>query len=128
VHYKRLIHRIHTGRNLGEPFVVYGGPANAPVPTNFAEVRFPGDRRNCTKCHVEGANEIPLPDGVLPTQMPQTDGTMKPLPPITSACVACHTKEAAKAHMDAQTPAGRESCTVCHGRGRDFSVEKVHRR
>ena len=129
VHYKRLIHRIHTGRNLGEPFVVYGGPAAAPVPTNFAEVRFPGDRRNCTKCHEKGANEIPLPAGVLPTQIAQADGTMKPLPPIMSACVACHTQEPAKAHMEAQVAAvGRESCVVCHGVGREFSVEKVHRR
>ncbi len=126
---KRLIHRIHTGRNLGEPFIVYGGPAAAPVPTNFGEIRFPGDRRNCTKCHEQGANEIPLPDGVLPTQIPQADGTVKALTPIMSACVACHTKEPAKAHMEAQIAAvGRESCVVCHGVGREFSVEKVHRR
>ncbi|TMA12185.1 MAG: OmcA/MtrC family decaheme c-type cytochrome [Deltaproteobacteria bacterium] len=129
VHYKRLIHRIHTGRNLGEPFIVYGGPAAKPVPTNFAEIRFPGDRRNCTKCHEKGANEIPLADGVLPTAMPQADGTVKHLPPIMSACVGCHTKEPAKAHMEAQVAAvGRESCVVCHGVGREFSVEKVHRR
>ena len=129
VHYKRLIHRIHTGRNLGEPFIVYGGPAAAPVPVNFGEIRFPGDRRNCVKCHEKGANEIPLPAGVLPTQMPQLDGTMKALTPIMSACVGCHTKEPAKAHMEAQIAAvGRESCVVCHGVGREFSVEKMHRR
>jgi OmcA/MtrC family decaheme c-type cytochrome len=129
VHYKRLIHRIHTGRNLGEPFIVYGGPNAAPVPVNFGEIRFPGDRRNCTKCHEPGANEIPLPEGVLATQMPQADGTVKALTPIMSACVACHTKEPAKAHMEAQIAAvGRESCVVCHGRGREFSVEKMHRR
>jgi len=129
VHYKRLIHRIHTGRNLGEPFIVYGGPAAKPAPTNFAEIRFPGDRRNCTKCHEKGANEVPLADGVLPTAIPQTDGTVKQLTPIMSACIGCHTKEPAKAHMEAQVAAvGRESCVVCHGVGREFSVEKVHRR
>ena len=129
VHYKRLIHRIHTGRNLGEPFIIYGGPAVKPVPVNFGEIRFPGDRRNCTKCHEKGANELPLPDGVIATQMPQLDGTTKPLTPIMSACVGCHTKEPAKAHMEAQIAAvGRESCVVCHGAGREFSVEKMHRR
>jgi OmcA/MtrC family decaheme c-type cytochrome len=129
VHYKRLIHRIHTGRNLGEPFIVYGGPAAKPVPTNFAEVRFPGDRRNCLKCHEKGANELPLLAGVLPTSIPQADGAAKLLTPIMSACIGCHTNEPAKAHMEAQVAAvGRESCVVCHGVNREFSVEKVHRR
>ena len=129
VHYKRLIHRIHTGINLGEPFIVYGGPAASPVPVNLGEVRFPGDRRNCAKCHEKGANELPLPAGLLPTALPQADGTTRYLTPIMSACVGCHTKEPAKAHMEAQIAAvGRESCVVCHGVGREFSVEKMHRK
>ncbi|MBI4490953.1 MAG: OmcA/MtrC family decaheme c-type cytochrome [Deltaproteobacteria bacterium] len=129
VHYKRLIHRIHTGKDLGEPFIIYGGPPAKPDPVSFSDVRFPGDRRNCTKCHEKGANEIPLPAGLLPTAMPQADGTVKHLPPITSACIGCHTKESARAHMGTQTEAnGSESCVVCHGVGRAFSVAMVHRR
>ncbi len=129
VHYKRLIHRIHTGRNLGEPFIVYGGPAAKPVPIDLGEIRFPGDRRNCLKCHEKGANELPLPAGVLATSIPQADGAAKLLTPIMSACIGCHTNEPAKAHMEAQVAAvGRESCVVCHGVNREFSVEKVHRR
>jgi OmcA/MtrC family decaheme c-type cytochrome len=129
VHYKRLVHRIHTGRNLGEPFIIYGGPAAKPVPIDFGGIRFPGDRRNCLKCHEKEGNELPLPDGVLPTAMPQADGTMKPLTPIMSACVGCHTREPAKAHMEAQIASvGRESCVVCHGVGREFAVDKVHRK
>jgi OmcA/MtrC family decaheme c-type cytochrome len=129
VHFKRMIHRIHTGRNLGEPFVVYGGPAAAPVPTDFSDIRFPGDRRNCAKCHEPGANELPLPAGVLPTFIPQADGGVRALSPIMSACVGCHTREPAKAHMDAQIAAvDRESCVVCHGAGREFAVDKMHRK
>ena len=86
VHYKRLIHRIHTGRNLGEPFIIYGGPQAAPVPNNLGEVRFPGDRRNCLKCHEKGANELPLPDGLLSTPIQQADGSVRQLTPIMSAC------------------------------------------
>ena len=127
VHYKRLIHRIHTGRNLGEPFVVYGGPAASPVPVNLGEVRFPGDRRNCLKCHEKGANELPLAQGVIPTPIQQADGSVKLLPPIASACGGCHNKEPAQIHMEAQTAAGgRESCVVCHGVNREFSVVKMH--
>lgn len=129
VHYKRLIHRIHTGRNLGEPFIVYGGPQAAPVPNNLGQIRFPGDRRNCLKCHEKGANELPLPAGVLPTAMHQADGTIKYLSPIMSACIGCHTGEPAKAHMEAQiASAGRESCVVCHGAGREFAVDRMHRK
>ncbi|MSP38942.1 MAG: OmcA/MtrC family decaheme c-type cytochrome [Deltaproteobacteria bacterium] len=129
VHLKRFIHRIHTGRNLGEPFIVYGGPAAAPVPVDFGDIRFPGDRRNCAKCHEPGAFELPLPAGVLPTFIPQADGSVKPLTPIMSACVGCHTREPAKAHMEAQIASiGRESCVVCHGRGREFAVDKMHRK
>jgi OmcA/MtrC family decaheme c-type cytochrome len=129
MHYKRLVHRIHTGRNLGESFIVYGGPSAKPVPVDFGGIRFPGDRRNCLKCHEKGANELPLPDGVLATAMPQVDGTVKFLTPIMSACVGCHTREPAKAHMEAQiATVGRESCVVCHGVGREFSVDKMHRK
>jgi OmcA/MtrC family decaheme c-type cytochrome len=129
VHYQRLIHRIHTGDQLGEPFIVYGGPPAKPGPIEFSDIRFPGDRRNCAKCHVPGANEPPLPAGLLPTLISQSDGSVRAIQPITSACIACHTKETAKAHVETLTaPSGQESCVVCHGAGREFAVDKVHRR
>jgi len=128
VHYKRLIHRIHTGVNLGEPFTVYGGTPAKPGAIDFSDIRFPGDRRNCVKCHVPGANEPPLPAGLLPTLIPQSDGSTKALQPITSACVGCHTAEPAKLHMETMTFNGQESCVTCHGVGRSFAVSKVHQR
>jgi len=128
VHYKRLIHRIHTGVNLGEPFTVYGGTPTKPGAIEFSDIRFPGDRRNCVKCHVPGANEPPLPAGLLPTLIPQADGTVKALQPIMSACVGCHTSEPAKLHMETMTSNGQESCVTCHGVGRSFAVKKVHQR
>ena len=112
IHLKRFIHRLHTGHNLGEPFIVYGGPAVAPVPISFGEVRFPGDRRNCTKCHEHRANEIPLPAGVLETQMPQADGSIRLITPIMSACFGCHTREPARAHMEAQIHQGTERAAL----------------
>jgi len=64
--------------------------------------------------------------------------------PFAAACASCHDNTPAKAHItinggslnvkraDAQ-PAVRaledvESCAVCHGPGRDFDTEKVHKR
>lgn len=129
IHFKRLIHRLHTGAELGEPFILYGGVPTKPGPQEFGDIRFPGDRRNCVKCHVPGANEPPLPAGVLPTLIPQADGSVKAIQPIASACVGCHTKAAAQAHMDTMTSqTSGEACVTCHGVGRAFAVEKVHRR
>ena len=129
IHYKRLIHRIHTGAAAVESLIIYGGPPVKPGPIEMGDVRFPGDRRNCVKCHVPGANEPPLPAGLLPTLIPQKDGSVKAIQPITSACIACHTKEPAKIHMDTMTNInGQEACVTCHGVGRAFAVEKVHRR
>jgi len=129
VHFKVLIHKIHTGEELGEPFIVYGGPPAKPVPIDFGEVRFPGDRRNCAKCHEKGTYEIPLPPGVLPTVVPQLEGGPKVIPPVTAACTGCHTNEAAQAHVETQVASGgKESCAVCHAVGREFSVTQAHRR
>jgi OmcA/MtrC family decaheme c-type cytochrome len=129
VHYKRLIHRIHTGRDLGGSWIIYGGTPAKPGPIEFGDIRFPGDRRNCQKCHVPGANEPPLRAGLLPTLLPQADGSTKAVQPITSACLACHTKEAAQVHSETMTSAsGQEGCVTCHAVGRTFAVEKVHRR
>lgn len=128
IHFKVLIHKLHTGEEIGEPYVLYGGPPANPAPIDFGEVRFPGDRRNCAKCHEKETYEIPLPAGVLPTVVPQLEGGAKIIPPITAACTGCHTNEAAKAHVETQIASGgRESCAVCHAAGREFSVTKSHK-
>lgn len=62
--------------------------------------------------------------------------------PFTASCMSCHDRDAAKAHMlinGGQINAARsvalptprtledvESCSVCHGPGRDFDTAKVH--
>lgn len=129
IHFKRLIHRIHTGAKMGESWILYGGVPAKPGAIEFGDIRFPGDRRNCVKCHLPGTIEPPLPEGLLATMIPQKDGSVRALQPITSACVGCHAQEPAKLHMDTMTASnGRESCVTCHGVGRTFAVEKVHQR
>jgi len=42
VHFKRLIHRIHTGRDLGEfSRTIYGGTPAKPAAIEFADIGFP---------------------------------------------------------------------------------------
>lgn len=124
LHFKTMIHKVHTGEELATDFTVY----DVGTAVNFNELRFPGDRRNCDKCHVNDSYQLPLPDGVLPSQSPR--GWIKPTTePIAAACLACHTQKPAAAHASLMTsPTLGESCEVCHGRTADFALDRVHAR
>jgi len=108
------VHGVHNGLYLDHPEWVYAGNPNA-----FNEIIFPQDLRNCTKCH--GAD---------------TTGTWK-TEPSRLACLACHDSDSARAHADLNTkdptpadPFGSdavETCKTCHGAGKEFSPDKVHK-
>jgi OmcA/MtrC family decaheme c-type cytochrome len=129
VSFQRLIHRIHTGENLTQDFTVY---AFGGVATNFNEVRFPGDTRNCAKCHAGSSYTLPLATGIASVQTLRDNFT--PQGPATAACLGCHDNKDAAAHAFLNTanfpgatiPA--EACATCHGTGKDWAVEKVHAR
>ena len=45
-----------------------------------------------------------------------------------SVCGACHATEDTTAHIAVMTaPNGAESCGVCHGPGKESSVEVMHK-
>ena len=129
ISFQHMIHRIHTGENLTKDFTIYGfgGSVN-----NFNEVRFPGDRRNCDKCHLGAGNSLPLQPGIDPVITPRD--YFSPQGPATAACLGCHDRPDAAAHAflntvtfpGASTP--NEACATCHGTGRDWDVDKVHAR
>lgn len=123
VHFKTMIHKIHTGEELPEDFTVFGFGSR---PHTYSEVRFPGDRRNCTTCHIDGTQQLPLPSGVEASLAPR--GLISPLPPTAAACLSCHTGLDALIHTSLQTSALGESCAVCHGPNREFSVDRSHAR
>jgi OmcA/MtrC family decaheme c-type cytochrome len=116
-----MIHRIHTGEELGFDYTIYGfgGSAN-----NFSEVRFSGDRRNCTACHVNNSQQLPVSPGHLDVADPR--GYLNPEGPETAACTSCHTAIFDASHALANTTRLGESCAACHGQNSDFSVNKVH--
>jgi OmcA/MtrC family decaheme c-type cytochrome len=131
VNFNLLVHRIHTGDNLpalGRTYTVvgFGGSHN-----DFTDVRYPamsptgtpGDRRNCSMCHVNGS-ETNLPLGLNPTIDPQ--GPINPDPAITAACTGCHADKPSAAHAQSLTDSLGESCTVCHNSTSQFSVSSVH--
>jgi decaheme c-type cytochrome, OmcA/MtrC family len=125
IDFKRMIHRIHTGENLTQDFTVIGTSGSG---SNFNDVRFPGDRRDCVKCHVPGAQQVPEvpPEGLLPTTTLRDWYT--PQQHFAAACLGCHDSKPAAAHAYVMTAPFGESCAACHGPGAEFAVDKVHAR
>jgi OmcA/MtrC family decaheme c-type cytochrome len=123
VHFKTMIHKIHTGEELTGEFTVFGFGGSRH---DFTEVRFPGDRRNCTTCHIAGTEQLPVTADALPSLSPR--GLVSPLQPAGAACLSCHTTRDALVHAVLQTSVLGESCAVCHGPGREFSVDRSHAR
>jgi OmcA/MtrC family decaheme c-type cytochrome len=137
IDFKRLIHQIHTGdQREHKPFLIYGfGPPPAGFSiTDFADVRFPGDRRDCAKCHRPGTYLIPpYPGTALGTLIthldPATGNEVQDgrLGPIRSVCTACHDADVTVAHAETQTaPDGTEACPVCHEEGVQAAISVVH--
>lgn len=130
VHFKRMIHKIHTGEEQKQPYIIYRIMSGQQRIYDFSKILFPGDRRNCEKCHVPGAQLLDFMQwGAQPTIISQAGQVVKSIPPITSACTSCHDSVLAEAHATVMTTdEGVETCKVCHAEGRDFAVSKVHRR
>ncbi len=123
VHFKEMIHKIHRGTALTANYTIYGfgGSVN-----NFNGIQFPGDLRDCTKCHATGTQELPLPAGRLVTQTARSwiNPTTQPM---TAACVACHDGKLTSAHALVNTAPGLgETCDLCHGPSGPFAVDTVH--
>jgi len=123
VDFRTMIHSIHSGEELGHEYTVYGFGGTK---FDFSEVRYPGDRRNCDACHVNGSQQLPLDEGLLAVNNPR--GWLTQAGPEAAACTACHGSRATASHALVNTTALGESCAVCHGPTADFAVSRVHAR
>jgi OmcA/MtrC family decaheme c-type cytochrome len=130
ISFQRMIHRIHTGENLTHDFTIYRYQGSVH---NFNGVLFPGDRRDCQKCHTtdpsgvgtEQVSETP-PPGLLPTLTSRD--WYSPMQHYAAACLGCHDTQAAAAHAFTMTTPFDEACATCHAPGATFSVDQVHAR
>jgi OmcA/MtrC family decaheme c-type cytochrome len=122
INFKQMIHKIHTGEELDVAYTVYGFRSSVH---NYNEVRYPNDRRNCTACHIDGTEQLPLAANLLSSVSPRD--YIDPMPPASGACLSCHTNLSAAAHADLNiSDTLGEACAVCHGEGREFSVDRSH--
>jgi OmcA/MtrC family decaheme c-type cytochrome len=141
IHFKVMIHRIHTGERTGAaslegiaPFAVYGYSGAV-----FFEGLFPNDLRNCTACHSGKTYLVEaVPADAPPTVANETasirhaanssahaSGEPAALP-IQAACTGCHASGATFAHAAANTANGVEGCAKCHGAKGAKSTDVVH--
>ncbi|HUM01083.1 MAG TPA: OmcA/MtrC family decaheme c-type cytochrome [Thermoanaerobaculia bacterium] len=129
ISFQRMIHRIHTGEELTQDYTVYGFTG----PSNFNEVTYPGDRRDCVRCHTSMATtNLPPPEGTL--NVVTLRDYFSPRGPGTAACTGCHDNQDVAAHAylntttfpDSTQPT--EACGTCHGPNSDWSPAKVHAR
>ena len=123
IDFRTMIHKIHTGKELTTPYIVMGRGGST---NNFSEVGFPGDRRNCAKCHVNDSQQLPMKDGLMAVTTPR--GYMQTTMPTTAACLSCHTDKSAAAHAMTNTSSIGEACATCHGPDSEFSLDRVHAR
>lgn len=81
----------------------------------------PGGVMDCAKCHGAGNTAW-----VLPADREHPNQTV-PTRAWRAACSSCHNEPSQVAHIDANTsPAGAESCAICHGEGDELNVRTVH--
>jgi OmcA/MtrC family decaheme c-type cytochrome len=118
VNFAWQIHSIHRGESLANPYVL--------GTTNYQDVRFPGDLRDCTACHLAGTY---LVENVgAKAAVTSTGGFTPTTPPISAACQGCHDDLATASHTLANTTVLGESCAACHKASEPFSVDRVHQR
>jgi OmcA/MtrC family decaheme c-type cytochrome len=140
VHTDVMVHRIHMGTQLTQPYVFAGD-----VIAN--NVEFPGQPQACTTCH-ESLPNLPLPEGRLPSLSKtytctdpaplstsaqcQTYATVNVYtPPMTAACTGCHDSPSTLAHAETMTTSsGVEACAACHAPGQNppltYGIDVVH--
>jgi OmcA/MtrC family decaheme c-type cytochrome len=118
VSFATQIHSTHRGDNLTNPYIL--------GTTNYQEVRYPGDLRDCTACHMTGTHQV---DNVGAVASIATPANLTPTtPPIAAACQGCHDDRSTAIHAIINTSQYGESCITCHGNNADFAVDKVHAR
>jgi OmcA/MtrC family decaheme c-type cytochrome len=146
IDFKRMVHLIHASGATKVPYEVCGFGNS----THVFDVKYPGHRDNCERCH-QVTEENPFP--YHPVEAGQIQGTtisvgIDPVSPTddvvisanSAVCSSCHVSDLARNHMiqnggnfaatknadGSLNPADVESCALCHGPGRSADVKEVH--
>ena len=149
-----MAHKIHMGEELTQSYILGTNPAPSvsnPVgaPHDFSTVRYPRERTACVACHTGNTWQLPmkastkyLPSTTLEMTCNELAGAdadtyctgtawaitkTNKIAPESSVCTSCHDAPYTAAHALVNTaPGPLESCTTCHGPGKEFDVSKYH--
>ena len=115
--FKNLIHGIHSGSMRVDPFVFVRNFRDGVLLVG-SEITFPGNLKNCNKCHIGDSYKANLPTGVdfstakitsgvsgeTRTEITAKRGTVPNstdlvISPIVSACGMCHNSDTDRSHF-----------------------------
>jgi len=150
VDFKVMIHKIHAGEDLTQPYVLGGFPAPSAAdpdgtPIDFGETRYPRALNDCSGCHDGDSFTLPMPATALPSRTEERTCLEDPaddadalcenwvlvdsvmVPPQSAVCTSCHDAPSTLIHAEVMTTDdGQESCATCHDSGSLEDVAAVH--
>jgi len=137
IHFKVMIHRLHTGAGKGTARIEVAAP-HVIAGQFFDSARYPAPLADCRTCHPGTTYALEaVPAGAAPT-IANESATIRhaassthpadepPLLPQTAACNSCHATAYSYAHAARYTTAAGEQCLPCHGSKGSLSVRAVH--
>lgn len=122
VDFRVMIHKIHAGEELSQPYILGGNPSpSAPTasnpagnpagsPHNFGEVRYPRSRAECTACHLPGTYGLPASAGRAQSILQELSCSEDPL---ADADAYCH-NPFWTVTQTFRLPPETAVCTSCH--------------
>ena len=159
--FKDMIHGIHVGKDRDDPIRI--ARDRTPAAINLIDgknIKFPGNLQKCESCHKPGTYSS-VPANTLVTTQEADNGARTGTAgarttanakaslatpnsadavttPFTAACVSCHDKTTAIAHMNgfggqilvarSTASSAGETCSVCHAADRNADPAVVHKK
>ncbi len=125
IEFREMIHKIHRGHELeaGADYVVAGNSGSVHTYEHVGFPSFLGATANCASCH--GATNTAWKEPTL--RLHPDESRLAPHLEWRMVCGSCHDGRAAYSHMLSNSGGNVEGCTLCHGAGKELSVETVHK-
>ncbi|MDH3211979.1 MAG: OmcA/MtrC family decaheme c-type cytochrome [Myxococcales bacterium] len=101
IHFRRMIHQIHSGAELQDGIVIYGYGGSEH---DYSTVEFIGNRQNCETCHDPGSYGVDQAAGGIASTIDTGADEADPdddlnVSNVSAVCSSCHDDTTATNHM-----------------------------